>query len=158
MRKCCSVFAVFAAAVLAVGVACAATLEGRVVRVADGDTVTVLDADKVQHRVRLYAIDAPEKAQAFGQKSKERLSHYVFGKDVAVEWKSKDRYGRILGTLFVDGRDVNLQMVRDGFAWHYKRYDSSPVYAAAEAEARQARRGLWADADAIPPERFRHGK
>ena len=73
---------------------------GRVVKVADGDTLTLLDAANNQHKIRLNAIDAPEKDQAFGQKSKQRLSDYVFGKEVAVRWKSKDKYGRILGTVF----------------------------------------------------------
>lgn len=75
-------------------------LIGRVVKVADGDTLTLLDAANNQHKIRLNAIDAPEKDQAFGQKSKQRLSDYVFGKEVAVRWKSKDKYGRILGTVF----------------------------------------------------------
>ena len=131
-------------------------LRGRVVSVADGDTITVLDASNTQHKIRLFAIDAPERSQAFGQKSKEQLSGYVFGKDVTVQWKSKDKYGRILGTIFVGSTDINLQMVRDGYAHHYKRYDSTPVYAAAEADARQNRRGLWADPNPISPEDYRH--
>ena len=100
-------------------------------RVADGDTVTILSGGSAQHKIRLYGIDAPESHQAFGQKSKERLAHYVSGKDVAVKWKSKDKYGRILGTVWLGSTDINLQMLRDGFAWHYKRFDSNPVYAAA---------------------------
>ena len=125
-------------------------------RVADGDTVTILSGGSAQHKIRLYGIDAPESHQAFGQKSRERLAHYVSGKDVAVKWKSEDKYGRILGTVWLGSTDINLQMLRDGFAWHYKRFDSNPVYAAAESEARAARRGLWADPNPIPPEQFRH--
>ena len=135
-----------------------ATLCGRVVKVSDGDTVTVLDAAKAQHRIRLNAIDAPEKSQAFGQKSKERLSSLVFGKDITATWKSKDKYGRILGTVFVGPEDINLAMVRDGFAWHYRRFDNSPAYAAAEAEARRGRLGLWRDSAPIPPWEFRRTK
>jgi len=130
---------------------------GRVVRVADGDTITVLAAGNVQEKIRFHGIDAPEKDQAFGQKSKQRLSDYVFGKDVTVTWKSKDKYGRILGTVWLGSTDINLQMLRDGYAWHYKRFDSNPTYAAAEAEARQMRRGLWIDPNPLPPEEFRHG-
>ena len=133
-----------------------AAIQGRVVKVADGDTITILDAARVQHKIRLNAIDAPEKAQAFGQKSKEYLSALVFGKDVTVRWKSKDKYGRVLGTVFVGTTDVNLQMVQAGFAHHYKRFDRSPAYAAAEADARQNRRGLWSDPNPIPPEDYRH--
>ena len=129
---------------------------GRVISVVDGDTITIIGDGNTQYKIRLNAIDAPEKSQAFGQKSKQQLSNYVFGKDVTVTWKSKDKYGRILGTVFVGGKDINLQMVRDGYAHHYKRFDSSPAYAAAEAEARQNRRGLWSDPNPIAPEDYRH--
>ena len=111
------------------------SVSGRVISVADGDTITIIGDENTQYKIRLNAIDAPEKSQAFGQKSKQQLSNYVFGKDVTVKWKSKDKYGRVLGTVFVGGKDINLQMVRDGYAHHYKRFDSSPAYAAAEAEA-----------------------
>ena len=130
---------------------------GKVIRVADGDTITILDPSNTQLKIRLNKIDAPEKSQAFGQRSKQHLSDIVFGRSVTVTWDEKDRYRRILGTVWLDGRDINLQMVRDGFAWHYKRYDSTPAYAQAEADARAARRGLWADPDPTPPEQFRHG-
>ena len=136
-------------------------VRGRVVRVADGDTITVLsaaDPAPVQHKIRLHGIDAPEKDQAFGQKSKQRLSDYVFDKDVTVTWKSKDRYGRILGTVWLGSTDINLQMLHDGFAHHYKRFDSNPVYAAAELDAQQNHRGLWTDPNPVPPEEFRHGR
>ena len=103
-------------------------LRGRVVRVADGDTITVLDAGNNQHKIRLYGTDAPEKSQAFGQKSKERLSGFVGGGNVTVTYKSKDRYDRILGTVFADSVNVNLQMLRDCFAWHYRRYDKTPSF------------------------------
>ena len=129
---------------------------GKVIRVADGDTITILDPSNTQLKIRLNKIDAPEKSQAFGQRSKQHLSDIVFGKSVTVTWEATDRYGRILGTVWVDGRDINLQMVRDGFAWHYKRYDSSPAYAKAEADARAARRGLWSAPNPTPPEQFRH--
>ena len=125
-------------------------------RVADGDTITILDAAKIQHKIRLYGFDAPEKSQAFGQKSKQHLSSLVFGKDIRVKYKSRDKYGRILGTVYVDGRDSKLEMLRAGLAHHYKRYDKNPAYAAAETEARQNRRGLWQDKNPIPPEEFRH--
>jgi endonuclease YncB( thermonuclease family) len=135
--------------------AVAAEIAGRIVGVADGDTVTILDAAKVQHKIRLDRIDAPEKKQAFGEKAKQHLSEMVFGKDVRVEYTSKDRYGRILGIVRVDGRDINLQMIKDGFAWHYKHYDKTPSYAQAEVEAREAKKGLWVDANPIAPYDFR---
>ena len=134
------------------------SVSGRVVSVADGDTITIIGDGNTQYKIRLNAIDAPEKSQAFGQKSKQQLSNYVFGKDVTVKWKSKDKYGRVLGTVLVGNTDINLQMVRDGFAHHYKRFDNSPAYAAAETEARAARRGLWSDPNPTPPEDYRHGR
>ena len=146
----------FLAAFMCISACSGAVLTGRVVRVADGDTITVLDAANAQHKIRFHGIDAPESHQAFGQKSKQHLSHYVFGKDVAVTWKSKDKYGRILGTVWLGSTDINLQMLHDGYAWHYKRFDSNPVYSAAESEARAARRGLWIDPNPILPEQFRH--
>ena len=137
---------------LAVG---AKDLTGRVVRVADGDTLTVLDASNTQHKIRLNKIDAPEKGQAFGNASKKHLSSMVFGKDVSVEWQKKDRYGRILGEVYVGTTNVNLQMVKDGYAWHYKFYDKTPSYAEAETQAREKRLGLWVDSNPVEPYQFR---
>ena len=98
-------------------------LRGRVVGVADGDTVTVLDAQKVQHKVRLSGIDAPEKSQPFGRRSKEHLSDLVFGQYVEVDFNKTDRYGRLIGKIVVQGRDVNLRQLYAGMAWHYKEYE-----------------------------------
>lgn len=151
-----------AAAVLSVTSAFAAeTLKGRVVKVADGDTITVLDAANVQHRIRLDKIDAPEKAQPFGDASRRHLATFVAGKIVKVEWTKKDKYGRILGTVWTMlpvRTDVNLQMVKDGFAWHYKHFDNTQSYADAETAARMAKRGLWKDSAPIPPYVFRRAK
>lgn len=96
-------------------------IRGKVVSITDGDTITVLDAEKVQHKIRLEGIDAPEKGQAFGTKSKEKLSELVGEKEVAVRWEKKDRYGRILGDVHLDDRLINLEMVQDGLAWHPSR-------------------------------------
>lgn len=140
------------------------TLEGKVVGVADGDTITVLAASNKQTRVRLQGIDAPENAQAFGQVSKRNLSDLIFDKQVIVEYEKTDRYGRTLGKVLADGRDVNLEQVKAGLAWHYKHYqdeqspDDRRLYAGAETEARSARRGLWADTNPIPPWNFRRGR
>ena len=142
---------------LLLGSAAAETIVGKVVGVADGDTVTVLDAAKVQHKIRLTGIDAPEKAQPFGQRSKENLSNWVFGKDVEIETGKIDRYGRSLGRVRVGGVDANLEQVRAGFAWHYKKYEleqsaeDGKAYARAETAARAARVGLWRDASQVAP-------
>jgi len=97
-------------------------LNGRVVGLSDGDTVTVLDASNTQFKIRLMGIDAPEKKQAFGNRSKESLSALIFNKQVSVEYNKKDKYGRIVGKIFVDGADANLEQVKAGMAWHYKQY------------------------------------
>lgn len=143
-------------------------IEGRVVRVSDGDTVTVLDAAKTQHKIRLLDIDAPESKQAFGQKCREHLASFIAGQAVRVTWKEKDQYGRILGTIWVqqfaaknEGApswlNVNLQMVKDGYAWAY-HYTKTPAYLAAMREAKAAKRGLWIDPNAQDPWAFRKAK
>ena len=137
-------------------------ITGKVVGVADGDTITVLDADKVQHKIRLAGIDAPEKRQVFGSVSKQSLVEQVAGQSVAVEWVKVDKYGRKLGKVLLAGQDANLVQIKRGLAWHYKQYqrEQSPTdqqsYAAAEIEARAAKLGLWQDADPMPPWEFRH--
>ena len=139
----------------------AGTIQGRVVGVTDGDTVTVLDADLVQHKIRLSGIDAPEKKQAYGQRSKESLSDLVFDKNVKVETDKKDRYGREVCKILVNGMDANLEQVTRGFAWHYKAYEREQsvndrlLYTFAENEAKATKRGLWRDAEPIPPWEFR---
>ncbi len=109
---------------LLLALACTAnaeTITGLVVGIADGDTITVLDADKVQHKIRLAGIDAPEKKQPFGNRSKESLSALAFDKTVNVETSKRDRYGRQIGKVLVNGRDVNLVQVERGMAWFYRR-------------------------------------
>lgn len=139
-------------------------LHGVVQRVADGDTVTVQDATGERHRVRLAGIDAPERKQAFGKASTRNIYHKVFGKKVVVEWHKKDRWGRLIGKVLLNGRDLNYEQVAEGYAWHYKKYakeqtvEDRSKYAAAELSAIKARRGLWQDADAMPPWDFRKMK
>jgi endonuclease YncB( thermonuclease family) len=139
-----------------------ADFTGNVVGVADGDTITVLDPDKVQHKIRLTGIDAPEKKQPFGNRSKQNLSDMVFNKTVTVETDKRDRYGRELGKVLAGGKDVNLEQVHAGLAWHYKAYERTQsvadrqAYADAENKARLTKRGLWVDVDPIPPWEWRH--
>jgi endonuclease YncB( thermonuclease family) len=131
------------------------SLTGKVVAVADGDTLTVLDDDKVQHKVRLHGIDAPERKQAFGTKARERLAELTHGKSARVLPVDRDRYGRTVARIEVEGQDVNRQMIADGLAWHYTRYSKDAAMAGAERDARAARRGLWADAAPVPPWEWR---
>jgi len=146
-----------------VNVAAATQLTGKVIGVLDGDTIEVLDSSKHPHRIRLTGIDAPEKAQAFGQRSKEHLSGLVFGKQVEVAAGKTDKYGRTVGKVLVNGVDANLAQVKSGFAWHYKEYASEQsatdraAYAQAEEGARAARTGLWRDPKPMAPWEWRHG-
>jgi endonuclease YncB( thermonuclease family) len=151
-------------ALLLVNPAAADTLRGRVVAIADGDTVTVLDESNTQYKIRLTGIDAPEKKQPFGSKSKEHLSSLIFNKQVTVEFSKKDRYGRTIGKITVDGVDANLEQVKAGMAWHYKQYQKEQsvgdrsAYAKAEEVARVENHGLWVDPEPIPPWEWRHPK
>lgn len=136
----------------------AAMLSGRVVAVADGDTLTVLDAGNQQHRIRLAEIDAPEKRQAYGQRAKQSLSDLCYARNAVVAVATQDRYGRSVGRVSCDGVDANLEQVKRGLAWAYRQYRPSAPILQAEASARQARAGLWQDASPTPPWEFRHGK
>ena len=139
-------------------------LVGKVVHVADGDTLTVLDDAKTQHKIRLAGIDAPESKQAFGQVSKHSLADQVAGQVVAVEWDKVDRYGRKVGKVILGSQDANLRQIQLGLAWHYKAYaqEQSPAdrkaYAEAELVAKAAKLGLWKDAAPEPPWEFRRTK
>ena len=151
-------FAALFLAASAISFAAAAhTIEGRVVGVSDGDTVTVLDPLQVQHRIRLAGIDAPEKAQPYGDASKRNLSDMVFGAAVTVEYEKHDRYGRIVGKIMKDGNDASLEQLRAGLAWHYKQYQRDQsrtdrsAYARIETEAQQAHAGLWRDPAPVAP-------
>lgn len=145
----------------AMTIAQAETLDGEVVAISDGDTLTVLDASKKQHRVRIAAIDAPEKRQAFGNRSQQSLASLAFRKDVKVDWNKVDRYGRIIGVVQVNGLDVGLEQIRRGMAWHYKQYEREQTppertaYSSAELKARVAHVGLWRDLEPQPPWDFR---
>jgi endonuclease YncB( thermonuclease family) len=139
----------------------AATIQGKVVGVADGDTLTILDANKTQHIIRLQGIDAPEKAQAFGQKSKQSLSQMVHSKQVTIEFMKKDKYGRTVGKVLFNGADICLEQIKLGMAWHYKQYESEQpkeereIYAQAELAAREKTIGIWKDKNPTPPWEFR---
>jgi len=139
----------------------AKTIEGLVVGVADGDTITVLDQQKNTHKIRLQGIDAPEKTQAFGEKSKQSLHDLVHSKQVRIEYDKEDKYGRIVGKVTVDDVDVCLQQLVLGMAWHYKKYQNEQsasdraVYSETELKAKSLKLGLWTDDSPMPPWEFR---
>jgi endonuclease YncB( thermonuclease family) len=132
---------------------------GKVVGISDGDTFTLLTADKKQIKVRLAEIDTPERAQPFGDRSQQTLSALIFSKDVVVVEEDTDRYGRLVGHVYVDGTHVNRQMVKDGMAWVYRQYLKDKTLLQDEQEAREARRGLWSlpSIDHVPPWEWRKG-
>lgn len=142
-------------------VALAETIVGRVVGVADGDTITVLDSTKTQYKIRLSGIDAPEKKQAFGTVSKKSLSDLVYDKEVHVEWHKQDRYGRIVGKVSMNGVDANLEQIKRGMSWFYKKYQNELVlddrlaYLHAQEAAEKNKTGLWTDNEPIAPWDFR---
>ncbi|MFU0872711.1 thermonuclease family protein [Kluyvera sichuanensis] len=138
------------------GNACA-DIEGRVVRVLDGDTIEVLQETNERSRIRLNGIDAPEKEQAFGQRSRQFLSRLLAQQFVTVTGDETDRYGRLLGTVWLNGQDINLLQVQSGMAWAY-RYQgkaSNSAYLAMENEARKQRKGLWTDPIVVEPWKWR---
>lgn len=130
-------------------------LIGKVVKVSDGDTITILTKDNTQYKIRLNDIDAPEKKQAFGNKSKDNLAKYIAGKTVTVQYQKEDKYKRILGTIYYNNSDINLQQVKDGYAWVYKKYSKNQDYYNAEKVARENKKGLWIDKNPIDPWEFR---
>lgn len=140
------------------------SLTGKVIKITDGDTVHVMLGDHTKEKIRLAGIDAPERKQAFGSKSKKHLSGLVAAKVVTVEFDKRDRYGRIVGKIIFNGQDVNLEMVQSGLAWHYKKYkkeqssDDQIAYAVAENNARKQINGLWQDPYAVAPWQWRKNK
>jgi len=139
----------------------AKTLEGLVVGVADGDTITVLDQQKNTYKIRLQGIDAPEKKQAFGEKSKQSLHDLVHSKQVRIEYDKEDKYGRIVGKVTIGDLDICLQQLSLGLAWHYKKYQNEQsvsdraVYIDTELKSKSLKLGLWVDDAPMPPWEFR---
>lgn len=134
-----------------------ADINGRIVRVLDGDTVEILGEGNQLTRVRLAGIDAPEKNQPFGQRSRQELSSMVAQRIVNVTGEDEDRYGRLLGTVWLGTKDVNAEQIRKGLAWAY-RYHGKPVrvdYATLEDEARRQASGLWSVPGQTEPWRWR---
>lgn len=140
------------------------TITGTVVGVADGDTITVLDGGRQQYKIRLAGIDAPEKKQPFGERSRQNLSAMVFNRTVTIEWDKRDRYGRTVGKVMVNGVDVNLEQIKAGMAWWYAKYSREQserdqyMYSAHEADAKAKRAGLWGDRAPVAPWDWRNAQ
>jgi endonuclease YncB( thermonuclease family) len=131
---------------------------GEVVGIIDGDTIDVIH-DGRSERIRLHGIDAPEKSQAFGRSSKRAAAELTFGKEVTVQERGLDRYGRTLGEVILpDDRSLNQEMVRSGHAWRYRKYSNDATLDRLERSARHHNRGLWEDEDSTPPWEYRRAK
>jgi endonuclease YncB( thermonuclease family) len=137
------------------------SLAGRVTAVADGDSFVITDAARHSYRVRLLGIDAPERHQSFSAASKRQLSNTIFGRDIVVTSDKVDQYGRIVGSVVVNGHDVALDQVRAGMAWVYVHYQGqlSPneraAYTAAQRSAKEQHAGIWSEPSPVPPWQFR---
>ena len=129
----------------------AATFMGKVVRVSDGDTITVKAAANREFKIRLLGIDSPESAQAHGDEATQAMTAKVFGQLVSVHWEKRDDYKRLLGHVAIGQRWINHEMVAEGWAWHYKQYSKDQRLAVAETRAKATRRGLWANRNPVAP-------
>ena len=127
-----------------------AVIEGKVVGIVDGDTIDLLISSGMI-RIRLHAIDAPERGQSRGRASRDALSRMIFGRSVQVEPVEHDRYDRLVARIWLGETDINAAMIRQGHAWTYRRYADDPDYCAYEQMAREQQLGLWA----LPPEQRR---
>lgn len=146
----------FAALLFVTSISEAETLTGRVVGVSDGDTLKLLDPYNNTIKVRLAEIDAPEKKQPFGARSKESLSELCYDKAATADIQAKDRYGRTVARIKCDGVDANAAQISRGMAWVYDKYVKDKSLYGLQDEARAAHVGLWADADPMPPWEWRH--
>ncbi len=129
-----------------------------VIAIADGDTLTVLCNDNQQIKIRLAEIDAPEKTQPFGNRSKQSLADLCYQKQAEIKVQTKDRYGRTVARVICDGTDANVEQVKRGMAWVYEKYAKDRSLYALQDEARALRVGLWADSDPIQPWEYRKSK
>lgn len=134
-------------------------ITGKVVKIKDGDTVVILDDDKVQHTIRVADIDTPEYKQPFSMVAKQFTSDEIFGKDVYIESKGKDRYNRTIGfILYGQGKNLSAELIKAGLAWHYVRYSTSPSFQELENTARKDKIGLWGDPEPVAPWEWRKNK
>ena len=143
------------------GAANADEIDALVIKISDGDTITVLDGQKKTHKVRLQGIDAPEKNQTYGEKSKQNLAFLIYNRTIQVEYSKYDKYGRIIGKVSLKGKDICLEQLSKGMAWHYKKYQNEQsiidreLYSSTESKARDSKIGLWNDAQPTTPWDFR---
>lgn len=133
-------------------------IQGRIIKVTDGDTVTLLAKNNKKIKVRLYGIDCPEKAQEYGKEATNYLSSAINNKNVKVEVINKDRYQRSVGVIWLGDSNINLNILKQGLAWHYKQYDKSQAYADAEKIAQKSKKNIWSTKNPTAPWEFRKNK
>ena len=133
-------------------------ITGRVINVKDGDSFTLVDDNNKFHEIRLAHVDCPEKKQAFGRKAQLYTFNFTWGKTVTAKLQSTDRYYRKICEVEVEGKNLNEALIRDGFAWHFKKYSTSSVHSNLEIAAKAAKRGLWIEPTAQAPWEFRRYK
>jgi len=130
---------------------------GKVIKVKDGDTIVVLDENNKQHTIRIADVDCPEKGQPFGTKAKEFTSKEVFGKHVEIDKKNIDKYGRVVGYVIYDEKNLSFELLKEGYAWHYKYYSKDIEMAKLEEFAKENKKGLWVGKKPINPYKWRKG-
>ena len=136
-----------------------AQIKVKVVKVKDGDTVVILDKDLKEHTIRVADIDCPEYAQPYSRVAKEFTSDEIYFREVEIISKGQDRYGRTIGFIhYGNGLDLSKELLKNGYAWHYKRYSKDKDLAALEAIAREHKLGLWKDKSPVPPWEWRRKK
>jgi endonuclease YncB( thermonuclease family) len=133
-------------------------ISGKVISVADGDTMTILTAEKKQIKIRMLGIDAPERGQDFGTVARQQLNNLCYGKTVTVENKGEDQYGRVLGVVYIDGMNVNEYMVRNGLAWYYRHFVNDPRLDSLEQLARTEKVNIWSMKNPMSPYEFRKSR
>lgn len=127
-------------------------ISGKIIKIVDGDTYDLLTQEKVTYRIRMNGIDAPERGMSFYKVSKNFLGKLIFNKQVKIEQLDKDSYGRLIcNTLLDDTIPVEYEMVKNGLAWHFKKYSDDTILANAETSARSLKIGLWSEENPIPP-------
>lgn len=127
----------------------------KIISIHDGDTLTAINDNNKKVKIRLFGIDAPETTQKYGQASRDYLRRIVKGKNLSYKIRSHDDYGRVVATLYGNGKDLNYEMIKAGYAWHYKHYNKSKEYADAEKNARKQKIGLWKGANPQAPWEYR---
>lgn len=131
---------------------------GEVVRVADGDTFTVRTITDQQIKIRLYGIDAPERGQDFSNKSRQLLNDLCYGKEVTIEDKGTDQYGRTLGIAYIGDLNINEEMVKNGLAWYYNYSIDNSRLESLEKEAQEKKLNVWSMKNPISPYEYRKSK